>query len=138
MRNPNISPWLGKQEPAILFDDREKFGTVEVHPTPKDEVYNQIVNHTKEFVNWVPPMNIIHGRDYMRIELTIPGISKADCRIGSTGSLLWMRIHKTGVAAQDGGTFYRTFILPEEMKADKIKAYYTEFGTLIITIPRED
>jgi len=138
MKAHNISSWIGKQESSVLFNEKHRYGTVEVQASAKDEIYNQILNHTKEFVNWVPPMNIIHSTRFMKIELTIPGITKDDCRIGCTGSLLWMRIHKSGVDNRDGGTFYRTFILPEEMKPDKIKAFYAEQGILIITIPRED
>ena len=125
-----------RQDQMISIEADDRFGPVEFQNIPKDDIYNQILDRTKEFVNWIPPMNIVQGLDYMKLEFIVPGISKKDCKVGGLGSLLWIKISKAARPGDDIDIFYRTFILPEGLINDQVTAVYQP-GKLTISIPKK-
>jgi HSP20 family molecular chaperone IbpA len=120
---------------AINAETNSVYGSVQIEHSGKDEIYNQIVDRTKEYVNWVAPVNILQGLDYMKIELTVPGITKNDCKIGCSGIFLWVKLKKFSLEKED--TFYCTFILPENLLTDQLTASYEINGKLVIMIPKQ-
>ena len=116
-------------------EENDVYGEIEIERTEKDEVYRQIFDHTKEYVSWVPPVNILRGLDYMKIEITIPGITKQDCNVGSKGVFLWVKLRK--IILEKPETFYCTFILPDQLNPDQLTASYESSGKIVIIIPRE-
>ncbi len=116
-------------------EETDVYGEIAIERTEKDEVYRQIFDHTKEYVSWAPPVNILRGLDYMKIEITIPGITKQDCNVGSKGVFLWVKLKK--IILEKPETFYCTFILPDELKPDQLTASYESSGKMVIIVPRE-
>ena len=119
----------------FTIEENDVYGEIEIEHTEKDEVYRQIFDHTKEYVSWVPPVNILRGLDYMKIEITIPGITKQDCNVGSKGVFLWVKLRK--IILEKPETFYCTFILPDQLNPDQLTASYESSGKIVIIIPRE-
>ena len=123
------------QPSSINPETNSVYGAIQIEHSEKDEIYNQIVDRTKEYVNWVAPVNILQGLDYMKIELTLPGITKDDCKIGCSGIFLWVKLRKSSPDKAD--TFYCTFILPENLLTDQLTASYEVNGKLVIIIPKQ-
>ena len=123
------------QSSPLDHETNSFYGAVKIEHSEKDEIYNQIVDRTKEYVNWAVPVNILQGLDYMKIELTLPGITRDDCKIGCSGIFLWVKLNKPSLEKAD--TFYCTFILPENLLTDQLTASYEINGKLVITIPKK-
>jgi len=111
------------------------YGSIPVEHSEKDEIYQQILERTKEYVNWVAPVNILQGLDYMKIEVTLPAITKENCKVGCSGIFLWVKLSKASGEKTD--TFYCTFILPENLLTSQLTASYEMGGKLVIHIPKQ-
>ena len=119
----------------LHLESSQAYGSIDVEKSKRDDVYNQIIERTKEYVSWVAPVNILQGLDYMKIEINVPGITRKDCKIGCSGVFLWVKLNKRGEEKTD--TFYCTFILPENLFTNQLTASYKINGKLEIVIPKE-
>lgn len=119
------------------FGNGRSYGPLEIQVSEKDEVYQQILARKKEFVTWVPQVNVLQGLEYLKIELIIPGISKEDCKIGNAGVLLWIKVDKVTMPAKTSETFHWSFILPEHLVCNQIQASYNADGKLVILVPKD-
>ena len=94
----------------------------------------------------LPRTNILEKEDRFMLELAVPGMAKKDFRINLEKNLLTISAEiEAGENKESNdqytlmefekGSFSRSFIVPKEVDADKIKADY-EHGILTVTLPK--
>ena len=96
---------------------------------------------------WAPAVDIHENNDSFVVKADLPGVSKEDIQIDLKDSTLTLKGEKKfeSKVSKDNyirversyGTFVRTFTLPENVDADKIKATYKD-GVLELTIPKRE
>ena len=100
----------------------------------------------KEFA-LVPEANIIeNGKDY-QIELAVPGLEKKDFNIAIENNMLTVSAEKEHENKTENknyrsrefsySSFYRSFVLPENLIMDKIDAKYDN-GILKLILPKKE
>lgn len=100
----------------------------------------------KEFA-LVPDANIIeNGKDY-QIELAVPGLEKKDFNVSIENNMLTVSAEKEHESKTENknyrsrefsySSFYRSFVLPENLILDKIDAKY-ENGILKVILPKKE
>ena len=117
------------------LSDAHIYGSIDIEHSEKDDLSKKIIERKKEYMSWTAPINIMQGLDYMKIELTLPGITKEDCKVGCSGIFLWVKLNKP--VKEKIETFYCTFILPENLLTDQLRASYEVNGKLMILIPKQ-
>lgn len=96
---------------------------------------------------WMPLTDIFEDKDNYTIKADLPGINKKDVKISFNNgelSISGERVQesenkdaKSHRIERTFGKYFRSFTLPKEIKADKIKADFKD-GQLTITIPKAD
>ena len=98
--------------------------------------------------HWVPTVEINELEYQLQIDADVPGIDPKDVDITLESGVLTISGERHARAAKEGeqafhrrtergsGRFYRCFILPETVHADKVKAS-DRHGVLEITIPKQ-
>jgi HSP20 family protein len=96
---------------------------------------------------WAPAVDIHENTDSFVVKADLPGVNKEDIQIDLKDSTLTLRGEKKfeSKVSKDNyikvershGTFVRTFTLPENVDADKIKAIYKD-GVLELIIPKRE
>lgn len=97
--------------------------------------------------SFVPKVDIIENEKSFGIQLAVPGMSKEDFRIDLKENHLTVSgERKFGKESQEKdfrlietqyGAFSRTFVLPENVDAEKIEARYSN-GILELLIPKDE
>jgi len=97
------------------------------------------------FAGWMPPVDVVEEKDFIRITAELPGVKPEDVHIQLENNVLTIRGEKKKVEekAEDQrhrvervyGMFERSFTLPATIEAERIKATY-ESGVLLITLPK--
>lgn len=92
-----------------------------------------------------PPVNIVDHENELVLEAELPGVKKDEVQIEVHGNLLHLKGEKktSREVNEDNyrlrevhtGTFSRTFTLPTDVDAEKVKAEYRD-GILRITLPK--
>jgi len=100
-----------------------------------------------QWFNKVPAANIVDKKDNFSINLAVPGMEKKDFHVKIDNGLLTITAEKEEkVEEKDAeftrreynyNSFSRSFMLPDSVKPDKIKAKY-ENGVLNITLPKKE
>lgn len=95
----------------------------------------------------VPAVNIVERDNDYRVELAAPGLRKDDFRINLEGDMLTISCEKKEEREEREDTytrneynyssFSRSFNIPEEVEADRIKANY-EDGILQLSLPKKE
>lgn len=95
----------------------------------------------------IPAVNITEHKDQYQVSLAVPGMKKADFKIGVDGNILTITSEKEESKEEkekkftrkeyNYTSFSRSFTLPEEVNREKIEAEY-EDGVLKITLPRKE
>ena len=97
--------------------------------------------------SWAPRVDLAETSDAYLISVDAPGIDKNDLSINFQDGLLSISGERKAVEKTEDkmyvrverqyGRFARTFTIPNAVKADKIKATYTD-GVLHITVPKAE
>lgn len=92
-----------------------------------------------------PPVNIVDHEKDLVLEAELPGVKKEEVQIEVHGNLLLLKgekkesreVNEENYRLQEvrTGSFSRTFTLPNEVEAEKVKAEYKD-GVLRITLPK--
>lgn len=99
-----------------------------------------------DYTNSSPKTNIMENEDSYRIEMYIPGVTKADIKIELENDVLTVskpvkqdeEEHTTYRLREfASGTFERKFSLPDDVNAESIKADYSN-GILTLTIAKRE
>ena len=94
-----------------------------------------------------PRVNIVEGPEEFRLEMQAPGFDKKDLKIEMVDDTLTIRGEHTEDEQNEETrwtrrefsrtAFERSFVMPQSVKADAIKADYVN-GVLQVTIPRSE
>lgn len=97
--------------------------------------------------NWSPAAEIRESKEGYTIYLELPGVKKEDLKIDLADDVLTIQGEKRyqKELAEDEqrsserfyGTFTRSFSLPGQVAAEKIKAEYKD-GVLLVTVPKSE
>lgn len=100
---------------------------------------------TKDENGWLPRVDITDDKDNIHIHAEVPGMNKDDVKVTYENGLLSISGERKREEKKENtdyyrlerryGSFARSFRLPEEVQADKIKAAYQD-GILHITLPK--
>ncbi len=120
-----------------------KFQNRPFMPSIFDEFFNDV--EEKKLVR--PATNIIERDDEIEIHLALPGVKKSDISIDVEKDLLTISSEqkKEEEKKEDNYarkefsfcSFSRSFVMPESINADKIKAKYND-GILQINLPKRE
>ena len=96
---------------------------------------------------WMPLTDIYEDNDSYLIKADLPGVKKDNLKISYADGILSLsgqrseenetKDAKCHRIERSFGKYYRSFNLPKEIKADKIKAEFKE-GQLTVTVPKAD
>ncbi len=94
---------------------------------------------------WLPPTDVFEDDKVVKIVAEIPGVRSEDVKLSLENNVLTIRGEKRQEAEERNervhryersyGTFERTFVLPNTIDPDQIKATY-ENGVLTATLPK--
>jgi HSP20 family protein len=94
---------------------------------------------------WLPPVDVVEDKDYVRVSAELPGIRPEDVKIQLENNILTIRGEKMQQQRNEGeraqryervyGAFERSFTVPNTVDAEKIEASY-EHGVLTVTLPK--
>lgn len=94
-----------------------------------------------------PRVNIVEGNDAFRLEMQAPGFDKKDLKLEMVDDTLTIRGEQTEEQQKEDdrwtrrefshSAFERSFVMPQSVKADGIKADYVN-GVLQVTIPKSE
>ncbi len=134
-----------------IFDPWRDFGTLQ-------ERINRIFDETMRALypqegeelergTWIPAVDIHETEDNYVVKADLPGMKKEDIQIDLKDSTLTIRGEKKfeEKVSKDNyirterayGTFVRSFTLPNNVDAEKIKASYKD-GVLELTLPKKE
>lgn len=122
-------------------------------PQLVDEIFgNGFLNSFENFPLFekpktLPKVNIYESEKEYRIEVAAPGLDKKDFTIDVKEDVLTLSSNKENVSEEEKdnvlrrefnhSSFERSFVLPEDIKTEKISAKHLN-GILNITIPKKD
>lgn len=98
--------------------------------------------------DWIPNVDINEFEDRFQLFVDVPGVDPKDVEITLEAGVLTISGERYAQAAKEGqqvvrrrsergnGRFYRQFILPDTVDADKVKAK-DRHGVLEISIPKQ-
>ena len=99
------------------------------------------------FLDHSPRVNIVESNDDFRLEMQAPGFDKKDLKIEMVDDTLTIRGEHTEEQQNEEtrwtrrefnrSAFERSFVMPQSVKADGIKADYVN-GVLQLTIPKSE
>ncbi|MEO1049169.1 MAG: Hsp20/alpha crystallin family protein [Bacteroidota bacterium] len=110
-----------------------------------DNFFNR--NFRDSMISTVPAANVFESDTAFQIELAVPGMTKEDFNVNiENGSLIVSAESKQEVEEKEDqatrkefsySAFTRTFVMPESVNTEKIKAKY-EDGLLKLTLPKRE
>ncbi len=131
-----------------IFPKKEEQRVSNDNPlTVFDRMMNEMMSNFFSGTNGtVAAVNIIEAPDHFRIELAAPGLKKNDFELKMDNGVLTISVNKEW--KQEEGheyrrrefayyNFERSFMLPDTVDADKIKATYKN-GILTVTLPKKE
>jgi len=96
---------------------------------------------------WTPCVDVAETEDSFIVTAEVPGMSKDDIKISLSGNVLTLRGEKKEEKEEKErnyhrverrfGSFTRSFTLPADIDASKVKAAYKD-GVLKITLPKKE
>jgi HSP20 family protein len=117
-------------------------------PSLVENFFGRDFDHVLDFA-WkgtaVPAVNISHTKEAYTVEVAAPGLKKEDFKVHVEGDMLTITAEKKAEKEEHDkkytrreyryNSFSRSFVLPESVKSDSIKAEY-EGGVLKIQLPK--
>ena len=114
------------------------------------EIFGQNISRffgSDGFLDHAPRVNIIENNDEFRVEMQVPGFDKKDLKVEMVDDTLTIRGEHTVEDQNEEvrwtrrefsrSSFERSFVLPQSVKEDGIKAEYVN-GVLQLTIPKSE
>lgn len=111
---------------------------------------NDFFNQGMQTMSHVPAVNVVEHNDGFRIEVAAPGLKKEDFKLNLNHNNLTISAYQENKTEETDkenekytrrefsySSFQRTFMLPNSVEADQIKANYAD-GVLTIEIPKRE
>ncbi len=121
--------------PLSLFDEMDRL---------MSEAFSELVRPAR-VATFVAPVDLYETDDALELEMMVPGLSPEDLEISLEGNKLTVRGEVKPVADEKvrryylqeipHGSFVRSFTLPVEIDADKVKAEFRN-GILHLHLPK--
>ena len=111
-----------------------------------DQVFGESVGRSGGAAySFVPKVDIIEGEKAFEIHMAVPGVSKETFKIDLKNNELTISGERKSVhegkqfrsMETQYGAFRRRFVLPENVKAEKIEAKYIN-GILEVVVPKDE
>ena len=114
-----------------------------------DDVFSRAGDHEEESViaDWRPSVDIYDNATAIVIKTEIPGVAKEDVSVEVRENVLILKGERKIEKEEAEGTYYRkerlygkfqrSFTLPVETEAEKIKASFKD-GVLVLEIPKPE
>ncbi len=98
--------------------------------------------------SWVPAVDIVEGKDEIRLVAELPGLAPADVKLSLENRTLTIKGEKKAQAVEEQdatvhryersyGSFERSFTLPEGIDGDRVQATF-EHGVLTVSLPKAE
>lgn len=131
-----------------IFPKKEEKRVSNDNPlTMFDRMMNEMMSNFFSGTNGtVAAVNIIEAPDHYRIEMAAPGLKKDDFELKMDNGVLTISVNKEWKLEEGHEfrrrefayyNFERSFMLPDTVDADKIKATYKN-GILTVTLPKKE
>ncbi|WP_240773229.1 Hsp20/alpha crystallin family protein [Pontibacter sp. SGAir0037] len=111
-----------------------------------DRFFNESLN-TRSVTGFTPHVDAYETDNGFEIEVALPGVKKEDINIDFQEGKLTISGERKFERREDSkryhmvetqyGSFTRTFYLPDNVKADQIKAQLTD-GVLVVSVPKDE
>ena len=96
---------------------------------------------------WKPAVDVVEEKDKFTLEIDLPGLTKEDFKLTVNQGVLTISGERKSKTSEDenlyrnlerpGGTFERSFKLPENVNAEKIEASYID-GVLKLELVKKE
>ena len=96
---------------------------------------------------WKPAVDVVEEKDKFTLEIDLPGLTKEDFKLTVDQGVLTISGERKSKTSEDenlyrnlerpGGTFERSFKLPENVNAEKIEASYID-GVLKLELVKKE
>ena len=114
---------------------------------PFRELENSLLGLHRHPDHWVPPVDLRENKDNYDIAVELPGVDKDAIRVSLDGTTLSISAERKDMKTEEDNTahiverrygkFERSFSLPQNIAAAKIKADYAD-GVLKLIIPKRE
>jgi HSP20 family protein len=104
-------------------------------------------NEALTVADWIPTVDIAEDEKEFLIKAELPEVDKNDVKVTVQQGVLSIQGERKQEKEQNGkrfhrverayGTFVRTFVLPEEVEADKLRAEFKD-GVLMVHLPKAE
>ncbi|WP_025270375.1 Hsp20/alpha crystallin family protein [Hippea sp. KM1] len=114
-----------------------------------NRVFNDLMpsaSQSRDSAEWMPAVDIYETKDSINIEVEAPGMKEEDIKINLENNTLTIYGERKFEKKEEGknyyrmersyGSFSRSFLLPDNVDVDAIKAKYKD-GVLTITLPKK-
>ncbi|AEA34049.1 Hsp20/alpha crystallin family protein [Hippea maritima] len=114
-----------------------------------NRVFNDLLpssSQGRDTTDWMPAVDIYETKDSINIEVEAPGMKEDDIKINLENNTLTIYGERKFEKKEEGknyyrmersyGSFSRSFLLPDNVNVDAIKAKYKD-GVLTITLPKK-
>lgn len=140
MRNKEVRAMLNALEP---------FKELTTLQERLNRVFNDLMpsaSQSRDSAEWMPAVDIYETKDSINIEVEAPGMKEEDIKINLENNTLTIYGERKFEKKEEGknyyrmersyGSFSRSFLLPDNVDVDAIKAKYKD-GVLTITLPKK-
>ncbi|HHS12998.1 MAG TPA: Hsp20/alpha crystallin family protein [bacterium] len=135
----------GRKMSLVRWNPRQSLMSL---PSALDDFFRGFgLNFEEQDRIWMPIVDVAETEDAYEIKAEIPGLKKEDIKISLEEGMLTLQGEKKEEKEKEKrnyhriervyGAFHRSFRLPREVEADKIKARY-EDGILSVVIPKSE
>lgn len=107
--------------------------------------YANSIQHRAD--TWKPAVDVVEEKDKFTLEIDLPGLKKEDFKLTVDQGVLTISGERKSKTSEDenlyrnlerpGGTFERSFKLPENVNAEKIEASYID-GVLKLELAKKE
>lgn len=133
-----LMPWRPLGQLGLLRGERDKLWDRLFNDKPLAQTFSE---------EWLPSVDISETEDKILIKAELPGLDTKDVNVSLSGNLLIIKGEKKKEEEEKdehhhyierySGSFQRSFRLPVNIQADKIKADFDK-GVLKVTLPKTE
>jgi HSP20 family protein len=133
----NITPWRGRREVGRFRNEMDRLFD--------DFFARSPLGRSFDGSDWTPAVDMSESENQIVVNVEVPGMDGKDIDISLSGRLLTIKGERKQEREEKEdnyhfverkyGTFSRSFELPGDVEADKVKATYKD-GVLKLTLPK--
>lgn len=123
------------------------FGEINFFPNSFNDIFNDAFFKPAELSSYLPAVDIVDGKEHVRLHVELPGIKKEDINISIENNVLTISgerkteadLKKNAFYRKESkyGNFKRMFSLSEDIDLEEVNADYKD-GVLKITLKKKE